>query len=181
MADVSSNEVLLLDLLNSTPVEGEKIVDALGDDATAAAWTLEHGGTGTPREVELVREAREVLQGVVRGDAGPQSLAPFLRDVAQVPTISSGTLEWQLRAPDDSLLAARAVIAWSELEQTRPGRLRSCGNPDCRLFLIDRSHGNRAQWCSMAVCGNRMKARRHYDRKRGATGVATMATDDLRA
>lgn len=181
MVDVSSNEALLLDLLNSTPVEGDEIVDALGDDASASAWTLERGGTGTPREVGLVREVREALQGVVRGDAEPRSLAPFLRDVTQVPTISSGTLEWQLRAPDDSLLAARAVIAWSELEQTRPGRLRSCGNPDCRLFLVDRSHGNRAQWCSMAVCGNRMKARRHYDRKRGATGVPTMATDDLRA
>lgn len=181
MAEVSPNEVLLLDLLNSTPVEGDEIVDALGDDASAAAWTLEHGGAGTAREVGLVREVREALQGVVRGDAGPQSLAPFIRDVSQVPTLGSGILEWQLQAPDDSLLAARAVIAWSELEQTRPGRLRSCGNPDCRLFLIDRSHGNRAQWCSMAVCGNRMKARRHYDRKREATGVATMAADDLRA
>lgn len=176
MADVSPNEVLLLDLLNSTPLEGAEIVDALGDDASAAAWTLEHGGTGTLREVGLVREVREALQGVVRGDAGPQSLAPFLRDVSQVPTITSGTLQWQLHAPDDGLLAARAVIAWSELEQTRPGRLRPCGNPDCRLFLVDHSHGNRAQWCSMAVCGNRMKARRHYDRKREATGVAPTAS-----
>ncbi|ACZ22584.1 conserved protein containing a Zn-ribbon-like motif, possibly RNA-binding [Sanguibacter keddieii DSM 10542] len=171
MVDVSPNELLLLALLNSTPREGDEIVDALGDDAGAATWTLEHGGTGTLREVGLVREVREALQGVVRGDAGPQSLAPFLRDVSQVPTITSVTLQWQLQAPDDSLLAARAVIAWSELEQTRPGRLRSCGNPDCRLFLVDRSHGNRAQWCSMAVCGNRMKARRHYDRKREATAV----------
>ena len=176
MAQVPPNEVLLLDLLNSTPVEGEKIVDALGDDTAATAWTLERGGTGTLREVGMVREVREALQGVARGDVDPQSLAPFLRDVTQVPTISSGTLQWQLHAPDDSLLAARAVIAWSELEQTRPGRLRSCGNPDCRLFLVDRSHGNRAQWCSMAVCGNRMKARRHYDRKREATGVAPMAS-----
>jgi predicted RNA-binding Zn ribbon-like protein len=171
MAELTPNDVLLLDLLNSTPLEGEEIVDALGDDAGAAAWTLEHGGTGTLREVGLVREVREALQGVVRGDTGPQSLAPFITDVSQVPTITSGILEWQLQAPDDSLLAARAVIAWSELEQTRPGRLRSCGNPDCRLFLVDRSHGNRAQWCSMAVCGNRMKARRHYDRKREATAV----------
>ena len=181
MADVSPNEVLLLDLLNSTPLEGETIVDALDDDASAATWMQERGGTGTPREVETVRAVRASLQGVVRGEAEPQSLAPFVRDVTQVPTITSGTLQWQLQAPDDSLLAARAVIAWSELEQTRPGRLRSCGNPDCRLFLVDRSHGNRAQWCSMAVCGNRMKARRHYDRKREATGVAPTATEDLRA
>jgi predicted RNA-binding Zn ribbon-like protein len=34
------------------------------------------------------------------------------------------------------------------------------------LFLIDHSKPNKARWCSMAVCGNRMKARRHYERSR---------------
>jgi predicted RNA-binding Zn ribbon-like protein len=48
-----------------------------------------------------------------------------------------------------------------------PGRLRACANPDCRRFLIDRSNANKARWCSMAVCGNRMKARLHYQRVRG--------------
>ncbi|HLT84403.1 MAG TPA: CGNR zinc finger domain-containing protein, partial [Phototrophicaceae bacterium] len=71
-------------------------------------------------------------------------------------------------AQADRRLAVRVVLAWHELEEKRPGRLRSCGNPECRLLLIDRSHANRAQWCSMAVCGNRMKARRHYERKRQA-------------
>ena len=36
----------------------------------------------------------------------------------------------------------------------------------CALFLLDRSKPNTARWCSMAVCGNRMKARRHYERAR---------------
>jgi predicted RNA-binding Zn ribbon-like protein len=47
-----------------------------------------------------------------------------------------------------------------------PGRLPPCANEECRLFLIDRSKANAARWCSMAVCGNRMKARRHYQRSR---------------
>jgi predicted RNA-binding Zn ribbon-like protein len=32
--------------------------------------------------------------------------------------------------------------------------------------LIDHSKATSARWCSMAVCGNRMKARRHYQRTR---------------
>jgi predicted RNA-binding Zn ribbon-like protein len=36
------------------------------------------------------------------------------------------------------------------------------------LFLIDRSKPNSARWCSMAICGNRLKARRHYQRSRQA-------------
>ena len=65
-------------------------------------------------------------------------------------------------------LAVRAVLAWDALAKRSPGRLRPCANDECRLFLIDRSKANAARWCSMAVCGNRMKARRHYQRSRNA-------------
>jgi hypothetical protein len=37
---------------------------------------------------------------------------------------------------------------------------------ECRLFLLDRSRANKARWCSMATRGNRLKARRHYERTR---------------
>ena len=43
---------------------------------------------------------------------------------------------------------------------------RADSNDECRLFPLDRSKANAARWCSMAVCGNRMKARRHYQRAR---------------
>ncbi|MGN0119211.1 MAG: CGNR zinc finger domain-containing protein, partial [Streptomyces albidoflavus] len=48
-----------------------------------------------------------------------------------------------------------------------PGRLRPCANPRCNLFLIDHSRPGTARWCSMATCGNRMKARSHARRRRG--------------
>jgi predicted RNA-binding Zn ribbon-like protein len=38
------------------------------------------------------------------------------------------------------------------------------------MFLIDHSKAGTARWCSMAVCGNRMKARRHYQRARTGLG-----------
>jgi predicted RNA-binding Zn ribbon-like protein len=56
--------------------------------------------------------------------------------------------------------------AWDALRIASPGRLRACANSECQLFLIDRSKPNTARWCSMAICGNRMKARRHYLRGR---------------
>jgi predicted RNA-binding Zn ribbon-like protein len=67
-------------------------------------------------------------------------------------------VSWELSASP----AARAVLAWDALRINSPGRLRPCANDECRLFLIDRSKPNTARWCSMAICGNRMKARRHY-------------------
>ncbi|WP_432936170.1 CGNR zinc finger domain-containing protein [Kribbella sp. CA-253562] len=150
----ATDEHFLLDLLNSTPVVAGVQQDRLEG---TEAWTSSPDGRSTLAAV------RSALQDVVRGERLPDVLVPFLRDVRQVPTVTAdGIVEWRLESPPELTAAARAVLAWSELQSTRPGRLRSCENPDCRLFLIDRSKANTARWCSMTTCGNRMKARRHY-------------------
>jgi len=38
------------------------------------------------------------------------------------------------------------------------------------LLFSDHSNANVARWCSMAICGNRLKARRHYQQARTAPG-----------
>ena len=83
--------------------------------------------------------------------------------VVRVPRIVDGALEWRL----DADWPARLVLAWGDLEAAMPGRLRPCANGECHLFLLDRSRAGTARWCSMEVCGNRMKARRHYGRVKG--------------
>ena len=109
--------------------------------------------------------ARSVLQAIVRGEQSPSGLQSVLDGVRLRPAIVADGLDWELTA-DGALGAARAVIAWDGLRLTSPGRLRPCANTECHLFLIDRSKPNSARWCSMAMCGNRMKARRHYRRVR---------------
>ncbi|MGB3353480.1 MAG: CGNR zinc finger domain-containing protein, partial [Mycobacterium sp.] len=95
------------------------------------------------------------------------TLQPFLDCARLVPTASEAGVTWRLDVDDAAAGAARAVLAWDGLRITSPGRLRPCANTECHLFLIDRSKPNTARWCSMAICGNRMKARRHYQRSRG--------------
>ncbi|WP_326937864.1 CGNR zinc finger domain-containing protein [Frigoribacterium sp. Leaf415] len=56
------------------------------------------------------------------------------------------------------------MSAWSSVTSTLPGRLRACANDECNLFLVDHSRPGTAKWCSMATCGNRMKARAHARR-----------------
>jgi len=113
-----------------------------------------------------VLRVRQALQAVVRGQQPPDVLAPVVRGAVSVPAIRDGRLTWTLDVAPDRELAVRAVLAWDTLTRQSPGRLRPCANEECRLFLIDRSKANAARWCSMAVCGNRMKARRHYQRSR---------------
>jgi predicted RNA-binding Zn ribbon-like protein len=53
--------------------------------------------------------------------------------------------------------------------------IRLCGAGDCEWLFLDTSKNRTRQWCSMQSCGNREKARRHYQRqraaKRGANGT----------
>ena len=165
-AEPAADEDFLLALLNSTPVIDGVPADDLADPARARAWLTGAGGTGSDAERELVRDVRAALQAVVRGERPPDVLAPFLRYAARVPGLAGGRVDWTLRIDPERRLALRAVLAWDAVARQYPGRLRPCAHDDCRLFLLDRTKNNTARWCSMAVCGNRMKARRHYQRAR---------------
>jgi predicted RNA-binding Zn ribbon-like protein len=44
--------------------------------------------------------------------------------------------------------------------------VRQCGADDCLWLFLDTSKNHTRQWCSMQSCGNREKARRHYQRVR---------------
>jgi predicted RNA-binding Zn ribbon-like protein len=61
-------------------------------------------------------------------------------------------------------LRVLAPIARSIADLAAVGRaveIRKCANPRCVLYFRDRSRGGRRRWCSMAVCGNRMKVASH--------------------
>src|SRR3989442_8269959 len=56
--------------------------------------------------------------------------------------------------------------------------VRECGAPDCLWLFLDTTKNRSRQWCSMQSCGNREKARRHYQRLRAqrvtvGTGTTT--------
>ena len=44
-------------------------------------------------------------------------------------------------------------------------RIGQCSGRDCRWLWIDRTRNHTRRWCDMAVCGNRAKAHRHYQRR----------------
>ncbi len=154
MASAADWQVVLLDLLNTTPVIDGQIVDQLD-----GRWLRTRGA---PKEVDRARAVRDDLQRVVRMEADASVLRRYLTDARQAPDIGADGVTWSL----DADWPARLVLAWGELERDMPGRLRPCANPECRLFLIDHSRAGTGRWCSMSGCGNRMKARRHYSRTR---------------
>ncbi|GAA2082510.1 CGNR zinc finger domain-containing protein [Streptomyces albiaxialis] len=164
------DEQALLQALNSTPVTDGHRTDLWRDDHEIDRWAREHGGPGGPEERGWLRAARDALQAMEsEPESGPEAeLQRLLADVRRVPRPSAAGLEWHLDVPPERRLAVELVLAWADVKERMPGRLRPCENPECCLFLLDRSRANTARWCSMKTCGNRLKARRHQARAREA-------------
>lgn len=163
---VGDNSLLLLALLNSAPVVGGTRVDELAGDQSANRWLAIHWPAAAQVDRRLLREGRDLLQDVVRGRRLTSALAPLLENVRSIPSITDDGLTWTVEVGDGRELVVEAVLAWDHLRRRMPGRLRPCANEQCELFLLDHSRSNNARWCSMAVCGNKLKARRHYQRVR---------------
>lgn len=161
-----TDESLLLDLLNTTPVVDGRQYDVLREATAARAWLREHEATAA--ELADLVAARNLLQAVVRGTDSEVALTPYLNAAALRAHATENGVTWELHVDEPIRGAVRAVLAWDALRIARPGRLRACANPDCRLFLMDRSKPNAKRWCSMTTCGNRMKARRYHRRARTA-------------
>jgi len=59
------------------------------------------------------------------------------------------------------------VLAAAELLTAGdPQRLKECGGEHCNWLFLDQSKNRSRRWCTMQDCGNRVKAKRHYDRQR---------------
>jgi predicted RNA-binding Zn ribbon-like protein len=59
------------------------------------------------------------------------------------------------------LRSAADLLTSSELTS-----VRQCAAESCDWLFLDMSRAQRRQWCAMKICGNRAKARRHYERKK---------------
>jgi predicted RNA-binding Zn ribbon-like protein len=65
------------------------------------------------------------------------------------------------RTPLDAA-AARSALMLATFSE--PERLKIC--PNCQWLFLDRSRNRSRTWCDMTVCGNRVKASRHYQRQK---------------
>ena len=73
--------------------------------------------------------------------------------------------EWPAMNEDlSSVLWPVARAAADLLLSDEISHLRMCGADDCAWLFLDKTKNQRRRWCDMKTCGNRVKARRHYQR-----------------
>jgi predicted RNA-binding Zn ribbon-like protein len=163
---------LVQDFVNTLDREhGNDLLD--GTDGLAA-W-LEHRGLDAdglrPRDVARAVEVREALRALLLanngGPAAPEAHA-VLEDAARraglAPVFAEAALVPAAGGVDGALGRVLAVVFAAMLDG-RWQRLKACPRDVCGWAFFDRSHANRGTWCSMKVCGNRVKAGAYYRRR----------------
>jgi predicted RNA-binding Zn ribbon-like protein len=151
------------------------------------AWLVEHGllheDEGEPlSDADLHRalEAREALRALLEANNG----APV--DAAAVTTLNRIAEGAHLRvqferdghaqlAPaaggvDTALGRLLAIVSTAMAEGTWT-RLKVCRSETCRWAFYDSSKNRSGAWCTMAVCGSRVKARTYRQRRRQRSGA----------
>jgi predicted RNA-binding Zn ribbon-like protein len=131
-------------------------------------------GDVSARQVIVLREAADRLfrSAVAGGQIVTGLLPEFLLACAACLDGSAeriGSDETPFGDPSTPIRfeAALAVSALSLLAGDAWKRVRIC--PNCNWLFVDRSRNSSRLWCDMSVCGNRQKARLHYERRK-ATG-----------
>jgi predicted RNA-binding Zn ribbon-like protein len=72
--------------------------------------------------------------------------------------------QWNSKNMVDQILWPIAQSAVDLLTSPELAKVRLCEAPDCAWLFLDQSRNRSRRWCDMKVCGNRQKARRHYQR-----------------
>lgn len=147
----------VLAFLNTIDVEED--TDVMSDLSQWRAWVhASLGGDGeaeTTRSLDDAHALRTHLRTVVTGE--PPGDRP------SVPVTVEFEADGPRLAADTVTGTIAAAVAQLTIER-RWERIKICPADDCRWAFYDASRNHSRQWCSMRVCGNRAKVRRHRDR-----------------
>jgi len=149
---IGSPTLTALEALATAPAKAEAVLAeaiALREALNRLARAREQGKAGRPADLEVLNRC------LLRYPEG-RTLAP-----------ASGGFAWKSHGDGLQLgspLGAIARLGAELLVTAEPGSIRCCAGPDCGWLFHDSSPNKRRRWCSMESCGNRAKARRHYQR-----------------
>ena len=184
---------LALDFLNTRPVQNGEPMELLSDFGALLRWfqtagllnsremanlQRQSGESATARRtLEAMREFREKLRkqalawegGADVHRASVEELNrlmaahPMLSKVQATGKVPSMELWFEPRQPED-LFAPLAHSAAKLFAEADRNRVRKCGQ--CVLHFYDTSKKGTRRWCSMQLCGNRLKVAAYAARQR---------------
>jgi len=186
---------LCLDFINTELLDAGQPVDLLSSFDSLVTWLVQSQTLDRRQAEEILvnwrnrREAEATLQDATRLRARLREMAERLVKGKTVPQVAVTAInEWLARQIGHAeLKCARggfekrfqaefrepAQLLWPVAESACDllcyadlTLVKKCENPVCVLFFYDTTKNHSRRWCSMNVCGNRMKVAAHYRRLR---------------
>jgi predicted RNA-binding Zn ribbon-like protein len=148
----------------------ELAVEAAADPEHARSVTSHAVAT---REV-VYRIVRAIATDAVPDDRDLEALNAVLVDgLAKARLVREGdAYRWSWAGDCSCLERPVWQVAHSAADLLASGRLdrvRLCGSDTCEWLFLDESRNRSRRWCDMSTCGNREKARRHYEKVKART------------
>jgi predicted RNA-binding Zn ribbon-like protein len=159
-------------LVQSQTLDGKQAEEILGD------WKgTRETETTFQNAVKLRSSLREMAERLVKGKTvTPSTVATINQWLAHQPGHAElkrtrggfeKRFQAEFRAPAQLLWpvaeSACDLLCYADLTL-----VKKCENSACVLFFYDTTKNHSRRWCSMSVCGNRMKVAAHYQRLRDA-------------
>jgi len=184
---------LALDFLNTRPVQNGEPMELLSDFSALLRWFQAAGLVGSRemtklqrqwgesatarRTLEAIRQFREKLRKeILAWEGGAEvhrsteeelnrlmAAHPMLSRLQATGNVPSMELRFEPRQPED-LFAPLAHSAAELFAGVDHNRVRKCGQ--CVLHFYDTSKKGTRRWCSMQLCGNRLKVAAYAARQR---------------
>jgi len=186
---------LALDFLNTKPILDGAPRELLPNAAALEQWLIASGIVTSRKDRALMQSWRDSRQAaaflqkllafrerlraaVLRMEAGSPPRDAFLAEInallrehPQTPTLRKQGLKvllnrlFEPRTPED--VWAPIVAATTELlSEIEPSRIRKCESKSCVVHFYDISRKGSRRWCSMNICGNKLKVAAYQRRRR---------------
>lgn len=186
-----------IDFVNTRVARGQAVQELLQEPRDLLQWCAEAGlippgqirgiarrlgPAGLRKGLRIARTFRELLRSALEAAARrrcfPEKALRRANRLLRLPTTSWEIVRegrrfrvarrWRFAAPED--LCRPVADAVADLLATRDfARLHRCKNPRCILFFYDTTRSETRAWCSMRLCGNKLRVaafRRRHRRAR---------------
>lgn len=178
---IASN--LALDFINTQFGVEHEAQECLADDSSVVEWLQQAGALSEDLAspptglAKLARALRENMRNLIVSAQQGRAAAPTVVNRVLERGCPVENIEWDAAEAvfqrkeykrdmeSESLLqpVARALVQLLTEENLQ--LVKQCEASDCVLLFHDQTKSHRRRWCSMASCGNRMKAAAHRARK----------------
>jgi predicted RNA-binding Zn ribbon-like protein len=154
--------------------------EAFAGGAGVHDWFVEHELLApsvriSPADRRRVIELREAIRALLLANNGepldPEAVSTLNAAAERAPLAAhfdpAGTIGVTGRRGGlDGALGQLMAVVLQAVADGSWSRLKACREHECQWAFYDRSRNRSGQWCVMAVCGNRNKARTYRSRQR---------------